>query len=237
MRRPTTTAKALRRTPLIQAGRTNSPGVEGVPSVPAGAVPLIFLARRPAAKRASDAWARRFSSQLVIDDNLGISVRDWHGSSSLLKSLPLQFGYNHGAMEPTSAKASLYHRLGGYDVIAAVVDDLFEMLMSDPKFSRFGMGRSIDSHQRARQLLVDQLCQLAGGPSFYIGRDMKTSHAGLGITQEEWEINLDYTRQALKKNCVGQRESDEMIALFEQYRSEIVEVSATARQGQASGRG
>lgn len=140
-------------------------------------------------------------------------------------------------MSATNANPSLYHRLGGYDVIAAVVDDLFQMLMSDPRFSRFGMGRSIDSHKRARQLLVDQLCQLAGGPSFYIGRDMKTSHAGLGITQEEWDINLDYTRQALRKHGIGQRESDEVIALFEQYKSEIVEVSTSAKQGQASGRG
>lgn len=135
-----------------------------------------------------------------------------------------------------SANASLYNRLGGYDVIAAVVDDLFQMLMSDPRFSRFGMGRSIDSHKRARQLLVDQLCQVAGGPSFYIGRDMKTSHAGLGITAEEWDINLDYTRQALKKHGIEQRESDEVIALFERYRTDIVEGSTTAIQGQASGR-
>jgi hemoglobin len=137
-------------------------------------------------------------------------------------------------MSTTNTNASLYKRLGGYDVIAAVVDDLFQMLRSDPRFSRFGMGRSMDSHQRARQLLVDQLCQLAGGPCFYIGRDMKTSHAGLGITQEEWEVNLDYTRQALRKHGIGQRESDEVIAVFERYRSEIVEVSTSARQ--ASGR-
>jgi hemoglobin len=82
-------------------------------------------------------------------------------------------------------ETSLYQRLGGYDVIAAVVDELFALLRADPRFSRFGMGRSIDSHQRSRQLLVDQICQLAGGPCFYIGRDMKTCHAGLGITDRE----------------------------------------------------
>ena len=139
-------------------------------------------------------------------------------------------------MSATNANPSLYQRLGGYDVIAAVVDDLFQMLRSDPRFSRFAMGRSIDSHQRARQLLVDQLCQLAGGPCFYIGRDMKTSHGGLGITLEEWEINLDYTRQALRKHGIRQREADEVIALFDQYRSEIVEISASAKRRQASGR-
>ncbi len=47
----------------------------------------------------------------------------------------------------TAAQHSLYTRLGGYDVIAAVIDDMFT---------------AIRTH--ARQLLVDQTCQLSGGP-------------------------------------------------------------------------
>jgi len=126
-------------------------------------------------------------------------------------------------MTNKTANPTLYQRLGGYDVIAAVVDDLFEMLRNDSRFSRFAMGRSLDSHQRARQLLVDQICHLAGGPCFYIGRDMKTSHMGLGITEAEWETNLEYTRQALRNHNVGEREMNEVVALFQRYKADIVE--------------
>jgi hemoglobin len=77
---------------------------------------------------------------------------------------------------------SLYKRVGGYDVIASIVDDMFSLLQADRRFVRSGRGRSMDSHKRARQLIVDQLCALSGGPCFYIGRDMKTSHTGLKIT-------------------------------------------------------
>ena len=125
-------------------------------------------------------------------------------------------------MTETIPHTSLYDRLGGYDVIAAFVDDTYRMLRNDPRFSRFA-ARSADSQQRARQLLVDQICHLAGGPCFYTGRDMKTSHAGLHITQMEWEISIEYTRQALKNHRVEHREADEVIALFEQYRADIVE--------------
>lgn len=52
---------------------------------------------------------------------------------------------------------------------------------------------------------------------------MKTSHAGLGITESEWEANLELTRAALKKNGVGDREQPEFLALFEQYKHDIVE--------------
>jgi hemoglobin len=74
----------------------------------------------------------------------------------------------------TSAQHSLDKRLGGYDVIAAVIDDMFTAMRADPAFARFGAGRSLDSHTRSRQLLVDQRCQLSAGPCVYIGRDMKT---------------------------------------------------------------
>jgi hemoglobin len=122
-----------------------------------------------------------------------------------------------------ATESSLYKRLGGYDVIAAIVDDLFTLLRGDERFARFGMGRSIDSHKRAQQLIVDQICSLSGGPCYYIGRDMKTSHAGLGITDSEWEANLEFTRAALKKNGVGDRERAEFLSLFERYKSDIIE--------------
>ena len=96
------------------------------------------------------------------------------------------------------------------------------MLRSDPLFSRFA-ARSIDSQQRARQLLVDQVCQLAGGPCLYIGRDMKTAHTGLRITEAEWNISIDYTRQALQNHRVGKSEAEEVIELFQRYKNDIVE--------------
>jgi Truncated hemoglobins len=120
---------------------------------------------------------------------------------------------------------SLYKRLGGYDAIAAIVDDLFTLLRADPRFTRFGMGRSIDSHNRSRQLLVDQICSLSGGPCYYIGRDMKTSHAGLGITESEWAANLELTRQVLESKGISSREQAEFLSLFERYKDDIVEGS------------
>ena len=120
---------------------------------------------------------------------------------------------------------SFYRRLGGYDAIAAIVDDLFMLLRADPRFSRFGMGRSIDSHNRSRQLLVDQICSLSGGPCYYIGRDMKTSHAGLGITESEWAANLELTRQVLESKGISSREQAEFLSLFERYKDDIVEGS------------
>jgi hemoglobin len=123
----------------------------------------------------------------------------------------------------TLSARSLYQRMGGYDVIAAVIDDLFAVLHDDPAFARFFGGRSEDSAIRSRQLLVDQMCALSGGPCQYIGRDMQTSHSGLGITDAEWEANMEAADAALAKNGVGDAERTEFLALFERYRDDIVE--------------
>jgi hemoglobin len=118
---------------------------------------------------------------------------------------------------------TLYERLGGYDAIAAVVDDFLARMRNDPMFARFGGGRSTDSIRRTRQLIVDQLCELAGGPCVYSGRDMRTSHAGLGIKQNEWEASLRHLRAALAAAAVLPLDEKEFVAFFEGYRAEIVE--------------
>jgi len=127
---------------------------------------------------------------------------------------------------PTKSKGtelSLYHRIGGYDVIAAAIDGMLMRMRADPQFARFATGRSEDSHRRARQFLVDQLCALAGGPCFYTGRDMKTSHKGLGITESDWEATMKYMRGSMTELNIPQREQDEVMALWTSYKSDIVE--------------
>src|SRR5262245_59711200 len=91
-------------------------------------------------------------------------------------------------VEPAFAEdKSLYQRLGGYDAIAAVTDDFLDRLEHIDKLGRFFQGVSADSTMRIRQHIVDLVCAKTGGPCFYTGRDMKTSHAGLGITKRSEE--------------------------------------------------
>ncbi|EUA23572.1 hypothetical protein I553_5456 [Mycobacterium xenopi 4042] len=52
---------------------------------------------------------------------------------------------------------------------------------------------------------------------------MKTAHAGLGITEAEWNANMQYAAAALAKNGIGEAEKTDFLALFERYRHDIVE--------------
>jgi hemoglobin len=123
-----------------------------------------------------------------------------------------------------SSGESLYHRLGGYDAIAAATDDLLQRLTSDPELGYYWRGHSTDSMKRDRQLIVDFLCEAIGGPVIYRGRDMKTSHAGLRISEREWEIFVAHTVATLDKFAVPEPEKGEFLACAASLKGDIVEV-------------
>lgn len=123
----------------------------------------------------------------------------------------------------TQPGSTLYARLGGYDAIAAVADDLLPRLMSDPQLGRFWAHRGEDGIRREKQLLIDFLCASAGGPLYYTGRDMATSHKGMGITAKDWEIFLRHVRATLDKFQVPERERREVLAFVDSTRADIVE--------------
>jgi hemoglobin len=118
---------------------------------------------------------------------------------------------------------SLYQRLGGYDAIAAAVDDLLPRLTSDPQLGVYWRGHSKDSMKRDRQLIVDFLCVATGGPVVYRGRDMKTSHEGLRISESDWKIFVEHTVATLDKFSVPEREKAEFMAAAASLKGDIVE--------------
>jgi hemoglobin len=125
------------------------------------------------------------------------------------------------AAEP--AKESLYKRLGGYDAIAAVTDDFIGRLATDKQLSRFFVGHSESSLKQIRQHVVDFLCNATGGPCVYTGRDMKTSHKGMGITEADWNAAAADLVATLDKFKVPQREKDEVLGAVSSLKKDIVE--------------
>jgi hemoglobin len=118
---------------------------------------------------------------------------------------------------------SLYERLGGYDAIAAAVDDLLGRLVGDPQLGVYWRGHSKDSMKRDRQLIVDFLCAATGGPVVYRGRDMKTSHEGLQISENDWKIFMGHTVATLDRFKVPEREKAEFLAAATSLKADIVE--------------
>ena len=93
---------------------------------------------------------------------------------------------------------SLYDRLGGYDGIATFAGDLLPRLQSDSQLGRFWKHRGADGVAREKQLLIDFISSSAGGPLLYTGRDMKTSHGGMNISESDWNVFLGHAGATLR---------------------------------------
>ena len=93
---------------------------------------------------------------------------------------------------------TLYERLGGYDAICAVANDLLPRLQTDPQLARYWQHRAENGLNREKQLLIDFLCSSAGGPLYYTGRDMKTAHKGMKISESDWAAFLGHVNATLE---------------------------------------
>ena len=118
---------------------------------------------------------------------------------------------------------TLYTRLGGYDAIAAVSDDLLVRLQADPQLARFWLHRSEDSLLREKQSLINFIVASAGGPLHYSGRDMKVSHRGLRITESDWRRFIGHLEATLDKFAVPAPERAAVMGFVDSTKADIVE--------------
>ena len=118
---------------------------------------------------------------------------------------------------------TLYERLGGYDAVSAVVNNLIPRLMSDDQLGRFWAHRGSDGLEREKQLLIDFLCHSAGGPVYYTGRDMTVSHRGMRISDSDWSRFLGHLNDTVNHFELPDAEKKDLNAFIESTRAEIVE--------------
>jgi hemoglobin len=119
---------------------------------------------------------------------------------------------------------SLYERLGGMDSIAGVVEDFRDRVAKDDRINqKFAKTDLV----RLRQMLVDQVCEAAGGPCKYTGRSMKEAHAGMRVTSGEFDALVQDLVATLNHLNVGKAEQDEILSVLGPLKTDIVEVDSS----------
>lgn len=135
----------------------------------------------------------------------------------------MRVALNDNTVVKTEQKASLYTRLGGYDAIAAVVDDLVQHLAADSKLGRFWAHRGANGIEREKQLVINFIVDRAGGPLHYAGRDMAISHKGMKISDDDWKIFINHLNNTLKKFKVPNQEKTDVVNFMESLKESMVE--------------
>ena len=118
---------------------------------------------------------------------------------------------------------SLYDRLGGYNAISAVVEDFAPKLFNDPKIGRFFVGMSTDTKEQFKQKSKNLICNVTGGPCKVISRPAKTAHAGLGITEDDFNVVVQHLVDTLNKFKVPDADQKELLGIIGSLKKDIVE--------------
>jgi hemoglobin len=151
----------------------------------------------------------------MIARNMGLAIL---GVGLALNLAPTSLN----AQERPGEETSLYKRLGGYDIIAATVDDFLERYDNDPKLIPFLGGINAAEGARIRQRFVDYICARTGGPCLYLGRDMTATHEGLAITDTQFQLVIQHLDSALGHVGVEKGEKQELLSILTALRSQIV---------------
>jgi hemoglobin len=100
-----------------------------------------------------------------------------------------------------------------------VVDDFVGNVAADQRINRFFANTNVP---RLKRLLVEQICAGSGGPCTYTGRDMRTTHAGMGVGDTHFNALVEDLVKTLDKFKVPQKEKDEVVGLVVSLHDDIV---------------
>lgn len=115
-------------------------------------------------------------------------------------------------------KASLYDRLGGFNGISQIVNDLVDLHLANPLIN----SRFVNSDAAAlKENATLFFCAGNGGSENYAGKDMVSAHKGMNISEQEFIAVIDDALAALDKNGVGAEERMEVLAILYSMKSQV----------------
>lgn len=120
------------------------------------------------------------------------------------------------SMQP---KDQLYQDLGGQSGIETIVDNLLDNIAADDRIFPLFKETKID-HFRA--MLIEQFCNLSGGPCAYTGETMEKSHGGMHITEAQFNALVEDLYRAMEKAHTPGSAQNRLVALLAPMRPQVI---------------
>lgn len=114
---------------------------------------------------------------------------------------------------------TLYDALGGRDVLKRAVDDLYDRLLTDPAISP---AFAYVEMSRLRGHMREFLAVALGAEVEYAGRDLRTAHARVHITDEMFDRTVSHLVDTLAGLQVDPEVIDEVVIRLAAQRDQVV---------------
>jgi hemoglobin len=102
------------------------------------------------------------------------------------------------------------------------VSETIDQVVADPRLNQSFHGSDL---VRIKRLLVEQICDLAGGGCQYSGDSMGDVHANHHISEAQFDGLVEILRQSMRRHDVPIRERNELLALLAPMKRDVVDIS------------
>ncbi len=117
---------------------------------------------------------------------------------------------------------SLYDRLGGAQGISRIVDDAIDAHLNNPVIgARF---QNVKDLEHAKKMACEFFAAGSGGPEKYTGKNMRTAHTGMNISEQEYLAVVDDIMGALNKHKIDETTQKDVLAILYSLKGEIIRV-------------
>ncbi len=103
----------------------------------------------------------------------------------------------------------VFKQFGEQAGLVKLMDVFMEKLLADQRMRPFFEN---SDQARVKKHLVEQFCVILGGPCTYSGRDMKSSHAALGIDRAHFNALVEDLQWAMDKQGIPFRAQNKLLA-------------------------
>ncbi len=182
-----------------------------------------------------------------VHKDMGINIAEFDAAVDDLKKALTKYGASAGDTElvlkaieatrkdivvpkkpvETPVGKTLWDRLGGEEGVTKIVKDLYETVSKDPALKLFREGDPKPTPEQIKTLqdeIVDYISSKTGGPRKYEGKTMKAAHAGMHITEQQFDVFVDDFKGILEHHKIMPDDIKTLVDAVKATKKDIVEV-------------
>ncbi|HTE46693.1 MAG TPA: group 1 truncated hemoglobin [Gemmatimonadaceae bacterium] len=123
------------------------------------------------------------------------------------------------------ASKTLFDRLGGNDGVARLVEHFLDRFLDLETVRNPLVIRRREALYRPEltKHWIAFFTETAGGPKQYAGRTMRSAHAGMKISDADFDATIALMEESFAQSGIGQSEQRDLLRLMRDERTKIVE--------------
>lgn len=116
------------------------------------------------------------------------------------------------------ALKGVFDDFGGKPGLVLLMNDFMDNLVADPRTKPYFENAD---RKHIKSELVDQFCVILDGPCTYTGKDMKASHAKLGLDRANFDALVEDLQVAMNKHNIPFRSQNKLLAKLAPMHREV----------------